>query len=242
MAKTQHHNTNSIPRRPRNQLIPPSMHSPQDQLLRPLHSLPRSHQHNRTSSPSLTGNSPHHSPETLPTHQPRLAPSPPAPFPANLPLRARYAARHVCRRIAALPAQPAVPLADVSAASGGWVEVAEAEGEGPGGAGWGGCWDRGCGWGGTEDEEEENGGERGAEAVYFVETTKGRREGPFGAGGVLGEGGKGGEAGSDRDGKLRKLGGKAGTLMDFWRTGRLGDRFRVAAAEQKLRSVKLEIV
>ena len=38
-------------------------------------------------------------------------------------------------------------------------------GSGTGGAGWGGCWDRGCGWGGTEDEEEESGGERGVETI-----------------------------------------------------------------------------
>lgn len=71
---------------------------------------------------------------------------------------------------------------------------------------------------------------------------KERREGPFGAGGVLDEGGKGVRLGAIKMVKLRKLGGKAGTLMDFRRTGRLGGRFRVAAAEQKLRSVKLEIV
>jgi len=44
---------------------------------------------------------------------------------------------------------------------------------------------------------------------------KGRREGPFGAGGVLGEGGKGGEAGSDRDGKVAEVGREGWYLNGF---------------------------
>lgn len=42
---------------------------------------------------------------------------------------------------------------------------------------------------------------------------KGRREGPFGAGGVLDEGGKGSEAGSDKDGKVAEV-GREGWYLD----------------------------
>ena len=44
---------------------------------------------------------------------------------------------------------------------------------------------------------------------------KGKREGPFGAGGVLDEGGKGSEAGSDKDGEVAEVGREGWYLNGF---------------------------
>jgi hypothetical protein len=44
---------------------------------------------------------------------------------------------------------------------------------------------------------------------------KGRREGPFGAGGVLDEGGKGGEVGSNKDGEVAEVGREGWYLNGF---------------------------
>lgn len=71
MAETQYHNTNSIPRRPRNQLISLSMHSSQKQFLRPLHSLPLS-----PAPLNITVHPPHHPPTAPRAHHPPTMSSP----------------------------------------------------------------------------------------------------------------------------------------------------------------------